>query len=1749
MKTKLISKRMLNLFVAVVMLISLGITFATPASADIACQHPDVYLCEGTEVNDTNLMAQGVGCIPAPGHYDPDGIPDSGDEYTVTIDIEYIPAATENTTPAAGTYGYHVYCWNYPDAGGGECVCNHVGNIYILAPCTASADNFTICVGDSLTGLYTSPAYGNASCSGGCGININDTAVNNMVAGEWPYTVTCDNGVCDDAVATAYVTVEECVVEECCECYAPDVTICAGEDVTAAITAAGVSCTGDGCLMTLDISGVNNMVPDDYSYTVTCADGDIEICQGTVTVVPACVASAPDITICQFETPTAPGNICTAECDVNVDFSEVDNCTPGFYSYYVTCTDPCEGECGNDVAVGQVEVQASLGVEIIEAAGYEKYTDNFTPCSDNFVGYQNCDWKDVCPPPTGPDPGGRMIVPVSSVYAVKAVINNTSGCLLYDVTPYIIIDGPAELVEDMPDHWNLGNMEGGADADCTEVAWTLHCTDPGMVTVTVMINNCAMDTVCFDQRIPGELELTCDTVCEVCTDCQQDDFPVNAHITNIGQTAIEEVFATITWDHIMATVDLPVTQGPFTILPGVTKDLIWDAECKGIEGTANFTITVTGWDTCENEAITPLVCHTSTEQVDITVKVLVDPLACGTLPAANGIVVSRLQQFEVIADINNCSTEDELVDITLTLPANSSLSGAPVRIKDPVTAIWYTVPSSATITHLTICDCCTATIIWPLVCDGPTGVPPAPVPVVVTVESDCCTYTNACNPASITQEEKVHLTPSMDLFVEDCETACWIPVEVVAEGQDYNVKIWVENSGDAVAENVTMDINVSGNTTCIGFYDDMVFGDGIIPGNTMEWVWLSDLIDCPELYCLAEGDVTVTLTDLKGIDENTCLAVLEENIDDVCPLEFPQCDIDIEIINPVTCTDIEQWEVFAVKARVTNCGECSFEDAALTLMWEGAVELVGSVNPAVLVEILAPDENCLEDCRTYEATWMMRCIGAPGEVFFDVCLETATPHLQIKTVESTNVHQVPRDQAMVCVDILSPDTGSKYATSEEFAITAKITNLECCAPVTINKATIDIGGIPGFEENIEVSDPMPPLDWVIDPGESKIVTWTAHCTGSGLSWFNVHLEGISDEYEPVYIDSEPVSVWQYPAAHLEVEITGYPEEPIVTSTIFDVMYTVTNTGEADATEVYATLSVEPEGSVRIAGPSDNGYTQYLGTIPGHGSEVNSVTANYTLHCKLPCDSTIKITVEGNDEYGWHMKQQCASTGSFVIEGGVEMVEGLNDGFIVDMPDDGWFAGIFFGDANGLFGPFNATSPVSWAAMGGGPDYTGDVALMGAVIPSVSMTTAEMLSTYMCTDSTCLYNPDCDCQCMCELIEGRDVMIFIGHITSDSEYDYLPDGQDYYAVGPGLLNIINGQFSGSYFMHEFEGGITWVKSLLGGEYCTNMAATAGIPILDGFIEPDEVTVKQLPMLADLDIDKGVDEPSPTMGDTVEFTVTLDNLGPSDATNVLVMDVLPAGLGYEGCVPSQGWYDETSGYWAVGDLTADAAPITLVITAVVNTVGDVCNRATVVALDEHDPVTTNNMAEVCLNAGEADPVDSVILNLDDGLNLISLPLIPDLSDPEDALAGVNAIIAYQYRHPEDAAPSGWVSYTNGTTWNPASGFVWDDGIGYWMNMVSPADDLVVAGQELESGAILPPSYDVYGGWNLIGFKSTTAKLPTEYLAGIAGKYVMIYGYDNGAFYAVGSPGHAMLVPYYGYWLAVIDTKVGAEGTIYP
>ena len=83
-------------------------------------------------------------------------------------------------------------------------------------------------------------------------------------------------------------------------------------------------------------------------------------------------------------------------------------------------------------------------------------------------------------------------------------------------------------------------------------------------------------------------------------------------------------------------------------------------------------------------------------------------------------------------------------------------------------------------------------------------------------------------------------------------------------------------------------------------------------------------------------------------------------------------------------------------------------------------------------------------------------------------------------------------------------------------------------------------------------------------------------------------------------------------------------------------------------------------------------------------------------------------------------------------------------------------------------------------------------------------------------------------------------------------------------------------------------------------------------------------------ADLVLAKTVNNPTPNVGDTITFTVTLTNAGPVTATSVEVTDLLPAGLTFVFALPSQGSYDPASGHWDVGAVTADT-PQTLLVGA--------------------------------------------------------------------------------------------------------------------------------------------------------------------------------------------------------------------------
>jgi len=83
-------------------------------------------------------------------------------------------------------------------------------------------------------------------------------------------------------------------------------------------------------------------------------------------------------------------------------------------------------------------------------------------------------------------------------------------------------------------------------------------------------------------------------------------------------------------------------------------------------------------------------------------------------------------------------------------------------------------------------------------------------------------------------------------------------------------------------------------------------------------------------------------------------------------------------------------------------------------------------------------------------------------------------------------------------------------------------------------------------------------------------------------------------------------------------------------------------------------------------------------------------------------------------------------------------------------------------------------------------------------------------------------------------------------------------------------------------------------------------------------------------ADLRLEKTSSVTEPNDNESVTFTITVYNDGPSTATNVSVTDVLPSGLVYNSSAPSQGSYDNVSGLWTVGTLASGANAV-LTVTA--------------------------------------------------------------------------------------------------------------------------------------------------------------------------------------------------------------------------
>lgn len=242
-------------------------------------------------------------------------------------------------------------------------------------------------------------------------------------------------------------------------------------------------------------------------------------------------------------------------------------------------------------------------------------------------------------------------------------------------------------------------------------------------------------------------------------------------------------------------------------------------------------------------------------------------------------------------------------------------------------------------------------------------------------------------------------------------------------------------------------------------------------------------------------------------------------------------------------------------------------------------------------------------------------------------------------------------------------------------------------------------------------------------------------------------------------------------------------------------------------------------------------------------------------------------------------------------------------------------------------------------------------------------------------------------------------------------------------------------------------------------------------------------------ANIALQKTATPANPAVGDQVTFTLTATNGGPDQATNLVINDVLPAGLTFVSSNPSQGSYNNSNGIWTVGTLE-NGSTATLELVATVNQAGagtTITNTATVASVDQtNDPSGDTASASVSVAGGNNGgggqtvilTVVSVVVN-DNGGNKGAgdFPLFVDGNSvtsgtPNTLQTGSHTVTfttqsGYQTTFSGDCSEDGTVAISSGD--NKTCTVTSNDIAG----QVTPADPAVtktVSGQPVEGGSIV-------------------------------------------------------------------------------
>jgi uncharacterized repeat protein (TIGR01451 family) len=199
-------------------------------------------------------------------------------------------------------------------------------------------------------------------------------------------------------------------------------------------------------------------------------------------------------------------------------------------------------------------------------------------------------------------------------------------------------------------------------------------------------------------------------------------------------------------------------------------------------------------------------------------------------------------------------------------------------------------------------------------------------------------------------------------------------------------------------------------------------------------------------------------------------------------------------------------------------------------------------------------------------------------------------------------------------------------------------------------------------------------------------------------------------------------------------------------------------------------------------------------------------------------------------------------------------------------------------------------------------------------------------------------------------------------TNVSVHDALPAGLQFVSATPSVGTFNSA--AGTWTVGTVVAGAVVNLQLSATVVSPNsLVNTASVTATESDPNPgnNSASATETPQRADLALTQSVDNPAPSSGQVVRFTVTLTDSGLDPATNVTVQDLLPSGLSLLAATPSQGTYSSGTGVWTVGTVSG-ATPQTLQIQATYIGPGPKINTASVSHSDQFDPDPTNNSSSL-------------------------------------------------------------------------------------------------------------------------------------------------------------------------------------------